>query len=79
MHLNHRADDVNRLTRSQRRRQIGVQPISSSVAEHRYPTSNKDENDLRNIRTSNDTSALSVVPIDALLCEARLNDVVFIV
>ncbi len=54
------------LTRSQRRRRIGVQPISSSVAT--VPT-------FHNTSTRNDTPAadISAVPLP-LLCEARLNN-----
>ena len=75
-HTNHRTKNLSsssqlgkkipRLTRSHRRRRIGVQPISSSVAA---------DPAFRKASARNDTSAdgklAALVP---LLCEARLND-----
>jgi len=58
-----------RLTRSQRRRRIGVQPISSSVA-GALIESQEDRND----QVNDDASVFSGTPVDSLLCEARLND-----
>ena len=62
------------LTRSQRRRRIGVQPISSNVAGHRSGTSIDEGKDHGNTQANNDASGLSVSRVDSLLCEARLND-----
>ena len=62
---------VCRLTRSHRRRRIGVQPISSSIAGHCLK-SMKQEN--RNGQTGDDTSALSLPPADSPLFEVRCNN-----
>ena len=62
---------VCRLTRSHRRRRIGVQPISSCIAGHCL-RSMKQEN--RNGQTGDDTSALSSVTADSLLFEVRCNN-----
>ncbi|MEI8021587.1 MAG: hypothetical protein WCH39_25480 [Schlesneria sp.] len=65
---------LDSLTRSQRRRRIGVQPISSTVAGHRSGTSIDEGKDHGNTQANNDASGLSVTPPNSLLCEARLND-----
>ena len=54
------------LTRSHRRRRIGVQPISSDVATDQPVCKASTRND-----TSDDVNSAAPLP---LLCEARLND-----
>ncbi len=63
-----------RLTRKQRRRLIGVQPIDSYVAETRCRSSSDNEKHSFNCQTNNDTSGFSVTPAVSLPCEARLSD-----